>query len=803
LYKMFTVALVLLLSGVHTSQDVAQTPVTLANRWRLTPVGRHVALLGDMPGSILPLPDGKRCLVNTCGYHNHSLSLIDLSQAQVVAQTDLGQDWVGMALDGNGTAYVSGGSAKAHKGKRGASGSPALGVRKFNVEGDALVDHGGFLLPGGGDSIPFTSGLSFAPDGTLVALDIQSDAVYKLDPATGAQLAKAAVGYRPYAATISPDGKTLAVSNWGDGTVSLLSPNDLSLQAIVKTGSRPNAMAFARDGRLFVANSGDNTVAVILQGRVIERIRTAFDVRDPIGATPDAVAVSKNGTRLYVANADNNDVAVVDVSQARRSQILGFIPTGRYPSALALTEDGKGLLVGTGKGMGTQDSPNVGATTGLLRTKNGAVAYEYIGDKLAGYLTLVTVPDDKTLARYTAMAISDRPNDHEDDLSSQDRAARIAALRRIHHVIYVIKENRTYDQVLGDDVRGNGDNNLVFFGKDITPNIHNLADTYTLLDNLYCDGECSQVGHQWTDAAYAGDYTQKQWVLSYSDRQEVVSDPRLTSSPGLYIWEDAKKHGKTARIFGEYVEWQEDHSSAQGDVKKDPEKYGCSAGFEKIFARGGRDTEKVDEFLGEMKAAEKTGKWPNFMVMALNEDHTRGMSAGAYTPQAMVASNDLAVGRLIDGVSHSPFWKDSAIFVIEDDAQDGPDHVDTHRTEGLFVSPYVKRGTVDHTHYSTSSMIHTMEVILGLPPLSQYDQAALPMLASVTTTPDFTPYDVLPETYDLTKRNPARTRLAALSAKLDFSADDLNDPDLFNAILWEGLKPGSPMPAPVHGLLRP
>ena len=495
-------------------------------------------------------------------------------------------------------------------------------------------------------------------------------------------------------------------------------------------------------------------------------------------------------------------MAVVDVSHPLHSRVLGFIPTGRYPSAVAVSLDDKRLFIGTAKGL--SDGPNVDVDHLSPRTdEGGAVNHKYIADLMLGHVSIVDVPSARQLQSYTSMAFGNRPVDKAGDLASSERAARLSALKKIHHIIYVIRENRTYDQVLGDIPKGNGDKRLVMFGSRITPNSHALVNTFSLLDNLYCDGEVSQVGHQWTDAAYAGDYTQKQWILSYSGRQEVVSDTRLTGTPGQFIWQAAQSAGLTTRIYGEYLQWQEDHGSATGDVQKDPEKYGCSAEFEKVFANDGRDTEKAAVFLKEMHAAEATGKWPNLMVMALNEDHTSGMSAGAHTPQACVASNDLALGQVIEGVSHSAFWKDTAIFVIQDDAQDGPDHVDAHRTVGLFISPYVRRGVVDSSHYSTSSMLKTMEVILGLPPLSQYDKAALPMLGSVTTVPDFAPYSALPETYDLSLRNPAKGPLALRSAKLDFSDIDRADPDELNAILWEAIRPGEPMPAPVHGHVLP
>jgi YVTN family beta-propeller protein len=782
-------------------------PTVLADRWQLTPAGTHIKLLGDMPGTIVVA--GKYAIVNTCGFHNHSVNLVDLETEKVVSQVDLGQDWYGMALrptSEGADLFVSGASgqpyARESKLPDGVQASPTRAhVLQLTFTGDALVPKTGFAIPGAPATGSFTSGITALKDGSLLVLNVQANTLYHLDGQTHEVIAKAELGYRPYGVAVSPDGSTYAVSNWGDKTVSFLN-SDLKVTETVESGVRPNALLYGPDGRLFVANSGEDSVSVFQGTKLIEKVSTKLAPGDPVGAAPIALALDSQANRLYVADADNNDVAVIDVAEKSQSRVLGFIPTGRYPSALALTPDGKRLLIGTAKGL--QDQPNVDlANLPAGRDGEGMIPHVYVGDQLTGNLSIVEAPDLEQLKTYTAQVRQNRPRPTNPGLSPAQVRERLAALKKIHHVIWIIKENRTYDQVLGDVAKGNGEPKLTIFGENVTPNEHALVNTFTLLDNLYCDGEVSQVGHQWTDAGYAGDYTQKQWIINYSGRKEIVSDTRLTSSPGGFIWQNVKRHGLKARIYGEYLEWQEDHSSAKGEVKADPEKFGCSSAFEKVFAKGGRDTEKAQVFLNELHAAEKTGDWPNFMVMALNEDHTSGMRAGGLSPTAEVASNDQAVGMVIDGLSHSKFWKDSAVFIIEDDAQDGADHVDAHRTTGYFVSPYVARGIVDHSQYSTTSMLHTMELILGIPPMSQYDAAASPLLASVTAEPDFTPYNLLPPRVDLNQRNPSGTALARRSAKLDFSDIDRADPDELNAILWEALKPGIPVPAPVHGRFLP
>ncbi len=757
----------------HPGWDADHTRFTLPNGWRVTPTGRSTTLPGDMPGNIVVLEGGKRALVNTCGFHDHSLNLIDLENGRIVESVPFKKSWIGLAQRGD-EVLVSGGQGG--------------GMTRVALDGLKKLED--VPLPGPQGKDRFVSSIVVGTEGTY-ALNIQTDEIFLLD-GKDALKAHAKTEYRPYAAALSPDGTTLAVSEWGNRAVAFFDAKTLAPRGRITVGAHPTALLYASDGRLFVANAGSTTVSVLTGGKVTQTIEVGIDPGRRIGATPLALAL--HGGRLYVADAGENAVAVVDVSRAGRSKVLGFVPTERYPSAVAVTPDGKRLLVATAKGF---YGPNAGAKADLTGKTRGAdyhVPFKYVGEQLTGRLTAVDLPDEKSLGRMTSLVRANLPPG-EAAVPVDRKAIERGAFRNIKHVVYVIKENRTYDQVLGDIPEGDGDPSLVIFGERVTPNIHKIVGQFTLLDNLYTDGEVSQVGHQWTDAAYANDYEEKQTFLSYGGHGEVESDKRMSSSPGDYLWTAARKKGLWARVYGEYVDIQEEHSSLESEeVKKDPEKYGYSASFERIFARGGRDVEKVDDFLREMHEGEKTGKWPALMVMALPEDHTRGFSAGALSPTAMVGDNDLAVGRLIDAISHSAFWKDTAVFVIQDDAQDGPDHVDSHRTEGFVVSPYIRRGAVDHTMYSTASMLRTMETILGLPPMTEYDAHATPMHAAFTTKPDFSPFGSVAPKVDLNARNPAKTTLAARSAKLDFSEVDRADFGELNRLLWDGLRPGEPYP---------
>jgi len=771
----------LLLRRTTVGWNSSQTRFTMPNQWRVTPVGTSVDLPGDMPGAIV-FVSADRALINTSGYHDHSLNLVDTHAGKVLSSVPFKQAYVGLGWDGT-TAYLSGGGSEGNEAKP--------DIRRFTLQGDQLVEGKPLQLPELGKRERFVSALLPSQHG-LLALNVQSDEVFRFG-VDDQVVARQKLGYRPYAMALSPDGKSLAVSEWGNESVALLDSESLQIQRRIKTRQHPTAVAWHPDGRLFITESASNTVAVV-KADDLSRVTVSVDKAHAVGPTPLALSFSPDGRTLYAALAGDNAVAVVDVTRPSL-RVKGYIPTERYPSAVSVSPDGKTVAVATAKGF---YGPNAGSKVKLegaqVRGDEG-IKFKYILQQLAGRVALVPTPGPKTLASYTQKAIDNLPlGDRATGLSPAANKRALAVLKNIKHVVYVIKENRTYDQVFGDIERGNGDPSLVLFGKNVTPNQHLLTDKFVLMDNLYTDGECSQVGHQWTNAAYANDYEEKQTMLGYSGRQQVESDTRLIVSPD-YIWNATRRAGLKARVYGEYVDVQEDHNSLNDPEKKaDPEKYGYSAAWEKIFAKGGRDTEKIQVFIDELKEWEKTGDMPSLSVMALPDDHTHGMSPGAHSPRAMVACNDQAVGMLIEALSHSKFWKSTAVFVIQDDAQAGPDHVDSHRTIGQFISPYTRTGKVDSTHYSTTSMLRTMELILGLKPMTSFDAHATPMLACLTDDPDFTPYVCLPPQVNMDEKNPARTALGRRSDKLDWSDIDRADFAELNKILWEAYKPGVPYP---------
>jgi YVTN family beta-propeller protein len=794
--------------------------IVLPVGWRITPAGRYIQLPGDMAMKIVVSPDGKHAFINTAGWHDHSINAIDLAAEKMISTVNIGKDWTGMALNSKTRElFVSGGGplttqfAGVAK-QRGVSdeviNALKLPVLRLAFNDTKLELKSSLAIDGLTDEERFVSGITYSPDsgtagGALYVVNTQNDTVYRLSGADFKTQVSVKVAYRPYAAALSPNGKILAVSNWGDESVNLLDPTTLRETVKLKVGNHPNDLAFSKDGRLFVANAGSNSVSVIRDGKVIETIRTSFEPKALVGSTPVSLAITNDGRRLYVANADNNDIAMIDIGNPRESEVLGFIPTGWYPSAIAVSPDGKKILVGTGKG-GMRLRGNFPAVTEYKAgSPDPKKPYDQIGSLLEGECWIIDAPDRAQLATYTSQVKNNFPNPAAQiDRAHAERITK-EVFPKIKHVLYIIRENRTYDQVLGDLGKGNGDPNLTLFGEQVTPNAHKLARETVVLDSLYCNGEVSQDGHQWSNAAYATDYTQKAWVNSYSRRGQPAADERLSASPAGYLWDNCRKHGKTYRSYGEFASFRSSPESEPVFVGATGLRENASLEWSKLKNQPGgrqRDTKLAEVFIRELKAAEAKNEWWNFIVMSLGENHTDGLTPGRFTPVACVASNDLALGMIVEAVSKSKFWPETAIFIIEDDAQNGPDHVDARRTVGLVYSPYVKRGgVVDSTMYTTVSYVRTMGLILGLPPMTQYDQLATPLYHVFTTTPVMTPYSPEAARVDLLAKNAATGDGARRSARMDWSDYDLMDFDELNDILWKALKGDQPMPAPVRSAL--
>jgi YVTN family beta-propeller protein len=783
----------------------------LPNGWTITPVGGQVALT-DLPLNIVPLADSKYALVGCSGYNPHALSLVDLQSQRVVSKYSPTNSWFGLAVSPEqDRVWWSGASDNAlhtldltnHELKvveQPGAPAPTKGEKGKKKKGSEAQKH-------------FRSGLCLDAAGkTLYSLDINSGIILALDPNTGSTKKSASIGGRPYDVAVSRNRTQLYVSDWAGGVMLILDPSDLHVMNRIQVGEHPNQIVLhPKDDRVFVACASSNCVTVFdsKRGIITERIMTALFPRAPEGSTPDALAITPDGSTLFVANADNNCVAVVDVAKAGESGVKGYIPTGWYPTAVAVTPDGKNLLVGVGKGNQSKANPiykDQNPPQDAVRRRN----YPYIGTTMTGSLSIVPVPDDKQLAAHTATVYRNCPYSDK-QITAAPYAEKTAVPTRvgdpspIKHIIYIIKENRTYDQVFGDMKKGNGDPSLVMFGAEVTPNHHKLAEEFVLLDNLYCNGQVSRDGHPWSTMAYATDYISRDWHLTYSSRKGVDDDDegKLEKAPSGYLWDACARNGLSYRSYGEYgrrVSTDDGNTfkfegRVPGLVGHFSPEYGLPQVKPLLPGQPVRDTEKVDVFLKEFKEFEKNGNLPRFIVMSLGEDHTQGTTPGRFTPRACVANNDVALGRLVEAVSESKYWPETAIFVIEDDAQNGPDHVDAHRTVGLVISPYVRRGVLDSTQYSTVSMIRTMELILGLSPLSQYDAAARPMFASFTDKPDLKPYKAEGPRIDVKAMNGQTAYGAERSSKMDFSEYDRVDEFELNEILWRSIK-GKDAPSP-------
>jgi YVTN family beta-propeller protein len=763
----------------------------LFSGWGVTPAGQHVPI-SDMTLKFAVSPDRKILLAASGGYNDTGLTLFDMADQRVSQFLPLPQVWNGLAFSKDGRRiFVSGGDS---------------GVIHVFAYADGKATPGDSIKPAPEALATVLGGITVHPtNGRLYACNEGNHEIWVLDPDTLALEARIGAGQHPHSCILGADNRHLYVSNWGSRSLSLIDTETNRRIRDITVGLRPNEMALAPDGRLFVACAGDNTVHVVqtrtleeepvpasparrLWDRTREIISTSLYPQSPEGSAPNAVAISPDGRTLFIANADNNSVLVVDVSNPSISIVNGFIPVGWYPTAVAVSPDDQALFVANGKGLSSR--PNVPPLRSSPRQLHKPPPFDHIGRTFQGAVSIIPRPDAAQMAAYTEQVRRNSPYTPETLRRAPTKSNSIIPDQvgqpcPIKYVLYIIKENRTYDQILGafKDAKGrpagNGDPKLVMFGEDVTPNHHQLAREYVLLDNLYCNGEVSVDGHSWCDAAIATDFNQRSWIMSYSKHGRLPGNEEMENPAAGYLWDLCQRHGVSYKNYGE---------GAQRVASVNRGKW-----------TGERDMDKVQFWIDDLHAAEKTGVLPRFTIMSLGENHTRGTTPGAFTPDASVASNDIGLGKIVEAATRSRFWKEMAIFVIEDDAQIGPDHVDAHRTVGFVISPYCKRGFVDSTLYTTASMIRTMELILGLPPLTQYDAGATPMFNCFRKTAKLTAYHPLKPKVDLFARNTEKSPFALQSQQMHWSEYDRIPEDELNRILWYVTKgPDVPYPAPIH-----
>ena len=518
------------------------------------------------------------------------------------------------------------------------------------------------------------------------------------------------------------------------------------------------------------------------------------------GSTTNGLALSEDEKTLYVANADNNCLAVFNVSNPGKTTSKGFIPTGWYPTNVRVA--GKKIFVSNGKGFSSMANPD--GPQPIKKTDDSGVhlgisaqkEVQYIGSLFKGTLSIIDSPTDSQLELFSKQVYANTPFNKQVEVISKGSANNPipnvqGGKSPIKYVFYVIKENRTYDQIFGDIKKGNGDSTLCIFPEKVTPNHHALANEFVLLDNFYVDAEVSADGHNWSMAAYATDYTEKTWPTSYGSRggtYDYEGSRKIAYPRDGYIWDYAKRAGISYRSYGEFV--TKDGPTINSLIGHTATKY---PGYNLDI----KDVDRISAFKADFDSLLSINSVAQFNTIRLGNDHTSGQRIGKPTPTAYLADNDLALGLLVEHISNSSIWNESAIFVLEDDAQNGPDHVDAHRSPAFVISPYVKRNSVNSSMYSTSGMLRTMELILGLPPMSQYDAAAVPLSDCFTNTPDFKPYTTKPANVDLNQRNTVWNKSAERSQEWNFAREDAA-PDLdLNEVVWKSVKgEDSMMPAP-------
>jgi DNA-binding beta-propeller fold protein YncE len=662
----------------------------------------------------------------------------------------------------------------------------------------------------------------------IYAAGLYSNTIFVINPQSGMVIERFRTGRRPYRILFHPDGKSFFVSSWADGTV-YHHEADSGRQIVAhRVAAHPTDMVWREEksskddgadtrwkGRLFVAAANTNNVYAIgvTEGkelRTIESINVAMTPRQPVGMTPSALALNADGTRLFVVCSDANAVAVADVGEAR-SHVLGFVPSGWYPTAARSLPDGR-LLVLNGKGGGSTPNPNGPNPTlrpspvhqGSPETRNPG----YVGRLQTGTMSIVDRFDDAALEQYTKTvlqnsAYTDNKLDGLPSAESSPLPTRPGESSPLQHVIYIVKENRTYDQVLGDLGKGNGMPDLTLFGEAITPNHHKIARKFVLFDNFYVNADVSADGHNWSTSAIAPDYVQKMWPNSYAARRRRYdyegTDP-ASLPPAGYLWTNAAAAGVSMRNYGF---WAVNLPAPAPDGThiqsvRDPVLKAVTNLRYRAFDLEYPDVERAKVFLADLAQFEQQGSMPKLILMRLGNDHTSGVAPGKIAPRSAVADNDFALGTIVEAVSKSRFWPNTVIFVLEDDAQNGPDHVDSHRSPAFVISPYTRRAVVDSTMYNTTSMLRTMELILGLRPMTHFDAGARVMSAAFSSKPDARPYTAEKPRVPLDERNPSQTARSD-SPQFDLSEADRIDDDEMNEVLWRSLRAGEP-PAPVRSL---
>jgi YVTN family beta-propeller protein len=782
---------------IITFNGMAQTPsnnpkagqILLPNGWALSPAGRSLPL-GDLPLNIQISPSKKLLAVTNNGQGIQSIQLFNPKTETLLDEKTIGKSWYGLAFSADEKKlYVSGANDNT--------------ILIYPIVNQKLGDADTLVLGKKWPNKISPTGIAVDDQAQILYTVTKEDnSLYIIDLKTKKTIEQIDLGAEAYACLLSPNQKTLYISLWGGDKVILFDTQTRTIKSQILTGSHPNELLLNKKGTLlYVANANDNSVSVYNTStqKNIETISASLSPTKLSGSTTNGLALSENEKSLFIANADNNCLAVFDVSTAGNSKSKGFIPTGWYPTNVK--SFGKKIFVANGKGFSSLPNPegpqpiSKKDDSDYQKSPTAKKEVQYIGGLFKGTLSIIDIPKDDQLAQYSKQVYANVPSRKASASikSIKDNPIPILAGEKspIKYVFYIIKENRTYDQVFGDVKKGNGDSSLCLFPERITPNIHALANEYVLLDNFYVDAEVSADGHNWSMAAYATDYVEKSWPISYGGRggsYDFEGSRKIAYPKDGFIWDHCKRANISYRTYGEFSDGKTASITAL-------ENHFCPdyAGFDMDV----KDTTRYHAWEKDFDHLLAQNTVPQFNTLRFSNDHTSGQRIGKLSPYAAVADNDLALGLFIEHLSHSSIWKESAVFVLEDDAQNGPDHVDAHRSTALVISPYTKRNEVVSTMYSTSGILRTMELILGLAPMSQYDEVALPLYDCFTNQLNLQSFTHLKSNIDLNDRNVAQNKSSKKSAGFNLAKEDAI-PDLeLNETIWKYVNgEESVMPAP-------
>jgi YVTN family beta-propeller protein len=774
----------------QNADQLAVSRKTLPNGWSLSPVGRSIPL-GDLPLNMVVSKSKKLLAVTNNGQSVQSIELIDPVTEKILDSVVISKSWYGLAFSADEKFLF-------------AAGGHDNWILKYSIHQKKLQLVDTIVLGKKWPNKIAPAGIALDDDKNVLYVVTKDDhSLYVIDLNT-----KIAIPYNlggeAFACVLSPNKKELYISCWGCDKLLVYDTDKKNIVDQITVGDNPNDIVLNKKGNwIYVANSNDNTVSIIdaSKRKVVEVLNAALFPDAPNGSTTNALALSTDEKTLYIANADNNCLAVFDISKPGASKSNGFIPVGWYPTNVKVI--GKKVFVANGKGFSSKANPygpNPFANKQQVNYQQGDLErpkdVQYIAGLFKGTLSIFDEPNANQLAIFSKQVYLNTPYKKEQENIAEGELGnpiprKVGDKSPIKYVFYVIKENRTYDQVLGDIKKGNGEPRLVLFGEQVTPNQHALANEFVLLDNFYVDGEVSADGHNWTTGAYATDFLEKNWVTSYGGRggsYDAEGNREVANNKGGFIWDHCKKAGVSYRTYGEFADNYKPNIPALKD-------HLCPyfTGFTGMV----KDTTRFGQWKREFDSLLAIGSVPNFNTVRFGNDHTEGLKKGRPTPYAHVADNDLAVGMFIEYLSKSSIWNETAIFIVEDDAQNGADHVDAHRSPAYVAGGYVKRGIVDHTMYSTSSILRTMELILGIPPMSQYDAAATPLWRVFASKANAKGFTARTSMINLEDKNTAINEWQKRSEKFDFAKEDAV-PDLeFNLVLWHGLKGDQePFPGP-------